>query len=142
MVTEDPVVTQGERDADGEPFVRVTDACKVYGSGVSATTALRHVDLDVARGRFVSVIGPSGCGKSTLLRLVAGLETPDAGEVRICGETPDRASDEKMIGFVPQVPALLPWLDVLANVSVLEKVNRAGTLRRKRRSATPARDAL
>ncbi|WP_432492204.1 ABC transporter ATP-binding protein [Kineococcus gypseus] len=113
-----------------QPFVDVRDACKVYQDGGHPVTALRHVDLQVPRGRFVSVIGPSGCGKSTLLRLVAGLEGPDRGEVRICGETPARATERKMVGFVPQTPALLPWLDVLGNVRVLEKVNRAGARRR------------
>ncbi|PRY17812.1 ABC transporter ATP-binding protein [Kineococcus rhizosphaerae] len=115
------------------PFVAVHDACKTYGSGQGAVRALAHVDLQVPRGRFVSVIGPSGCGKSTLLRLVAGLEEPDGGAVRICGRTAAQARAAKMIGFVPQVPALLPWLDVLDNVRVLEKVNRPGNRRESRR---------
>ncbi|WP_432536919.1 ABC transporter ATP-binding protein [Kineococcus arenarius] len=119
---------------DEQPFVAVRDACKVYDDGPRPVTALDHVDLQVPRGRFVSVIGPSGCGKSTLLRLVAGLEAPDSGEVRICGRTPARATERKMVGFVPQTPALLPWLDVLGNVRVLEKVNRAA----RRRGPAPA----
>ncbi|NAZ88370.1 ATP-binding cassette domain-containing protein [Kineococcus sp. T90] len=106
----------------------------MYDDGPQPVTALHHVDLQVPRGRFVSVIGPSGCGKSTLLRLVAGLERPDSGEVRICGQTPARATERKMVGFVPQTPALLPWLDVLGNVRVLEKVNRAAS---RRRGAVP-----
>ncbi|WP_337063484.1 ABC transporter ATP-binding protein [Kineococcus sp. G2] len=119
---------------DEQPFVAVRDACKVYDDGPKPVTALDHVDLRVPRGRFVSVIGPSGCGKSTLLRLVAGLEAPDRGEVRICGRTPARATERKMVGFVPQTPALLPWLDVLGNVRVLEKVNRSA----RRRAPGPA----
>jgi NitT/TauT family transport system ATP-binding protein len=124
------------------PFVAVHDACKTYGAGPQAVHALDHVDLQVPRGRFVSVIGPSGCGKSTLLRLVAGLEEPDGGSVRICGRTAAEAGADKMIGFVPQAPALLPWLDVLDNVRILEKVNRAGTARRHRQSSTPRRGGL
>ncbi|GAA0288950.1 ABC transporter ATP-binding protein [Kineococcus aurantiacus] len=119
--------------APGAPFVAVDDACKTYGDGEKSVRALAHVDLQVPRGRFVSVIGPSGCGKSTLLRLVAGLEEPDAGTVRICGRTPEAARAAKLIGFVPQVPALLPWLDVLGNVRVLEKVNRPAGRRGSRR---------
>ena len=88
------------------------------------TVALAGVDLDVPRGRFVSVIGPSGCGKSTLLRLVAGLEQPDAGEVTVCGRTPEQATREKLIGFVPQSPALLPWLSIRRNVTLPLRVNR------------------
>ncbi len=56
-------------------------AVKVYGAGAGQHVALRHVDVDIKRGQFVSIIGPSGCGKSTLLRLIAGLETADAGTV-------------------------------------------------------------
>jgi NitT/TauT family transport system ATP-binding protein len=123
------------------PFVAVHDACKTYASKDGPVHALDHVDLQVPRGRFVSVIGPSGCGKSTLLRMVAGLEEPDGGEVRICSRSAAEARADKMIGFVPQVPALLPWLDVLGNVRLLEKVNRAGTTRRQR-AATPARSGL
>ncbi|MCI2240691.1 ABC transporter ATP-binding protein [Paenibacillus sp. TRM 82003] len=124
-------------DGDEQAFVAVRDACKVYDDGPRHVTALHHVDLEVPRGRFVSVIGPSGCGKSTLLRLVAGLEEPDSGEVRICGRTPAHAAERKMVGFVPQTPALLPWLDVLGNVRVLEKVNRAA----RRRGPEPSRAA-
>jgi NitT/TauT family transport system ATP-binding protein len=124
------------------PFVAVRDACKTYPTREGVVHALDHVDLQVPRGRFVSVIGPSGCGKSTLLRMVAGLEQPDRGSVRICGRTAAEAGADKMIGFVPQVPALLPWLDVLGNVRVLDKVNRAGTARRHRSSPTADRQGL
>ncbi|MEA9984662.1 MULTISPECIES: ABC transporter ATP-binding protein [Subtercola] len=109
----------------------VSDALKVYGSGAGEVTALSHVDLTVKRGQFVSVIGPSGCGKSTMLRMIAGLEQPDSGEVSVFGAHPDEACAAKMIGFVPQVPALLPWLSVLGNVTIPSKVNRrADALRR------------
>ena len=123
----------------GAPRILVRDACKAYGAGATRTTALSHVDLDVPRGRFVSVIGPSGCGKSTLLRLVAGLEQPDAGTVSLFGATPAQAAARKAIGFVPQVPALLPWLSVLDNVRVLGRVNRAGR-RGARAGGAPAAD--
>src|SRR5689334_11216446 len=49
--------------------------------------ALRGVDMTMARGDFIAVMGPSGCGKSTLLNLVAGLDTPSDGEVRVAGES-------------------------------------------------------
>lgn len=86
--------------------------------------ALQDVDLTIEAGRFVSIIGPSGCGKSTLLRLVAGLEDPDAGSVTIMGESAHRAAVEKRLGFVPQQPALLPWLSVLKNVTLPARMNR------------------
>ncbi|MEU8820297.1 ABC transporter ATP-binding protein [Actinoplanes sp. NPDC048796] len=105
--------------------IRVTGVRRVYDIGAGGSlTALDDVDLTVGTGTFVSVIGPSGCGKSTLLRAVAGLETPDAGRITVGGLTPERAAADKMLGLVPQTPALLPWLSVLKNVSLPRKVNR------------------
>ncbi|MFO7168891.1 MAG: ATP-binding cassette domain-containing protein, partial [Chloroflexota bacterium] len=61
----------------------VRDVHKSYGD----TRALRGVSLAVAEGTVAALLGPSGCGKSTLLRIIAGLETPDAGEVRFAGRS-------------------------------------------------------
>ncbi|MFC6173503.1 ABC transporter ATP-binding protein [Subtercola frigoramans] len=115
----------------------VEGASKSYGRAESSRrgaserrVALGAVDLRVQRGRFVSVIGPSGCGKSTLLRMIAGLEHPDAGSVSIFGSTPAEASEAKRIAFMPQVPALLPWLSVLDNVKIVDRVNRRANRRR------------
>jgi NitT/TauT family transport system ATP-binding protein len=105
---------------------------RAYGLGPSATVALDDVHLTVRPGRFVSLIGPSGCGKSTLLRLVAGLEQPDRGDVRVHGVTPAKACAAKMIGLVPQSPALLPWMSVLRNVALPQKINRGAAKRRER----------
>jgi NitT/TauT family transport system ATP-binding protein len=105
---------------------------KVYGLGPTAMTALNGVDLTVEAGRFVSLIGPSGCGKSTLLRLVAGLEPADHGQVSVHGVTPEEACAAKLIGLVPQSPALLPWLSVLGNVSLPRKINTDASKRRER----------
>lgn len=110
--------------------VRVDAVRKVYGSGASAMVALDDVELTIEPGRFVSLIGPSGCGKSTLLRLVAGLEPADRGDVRVHGVTPAQACAAKLIGLVPQAPALLPWLTVLQNVSLAARVNPGAGRRR------------
>jgi sulfonate transport system ATP-binding protein len=74
---------------------------------------LRGVDLHIPAGQFVAIVGRSGCGKSTLLRLIAGLETLDAGSVSF-GE-PTRAEDVRVMF---QEPRLLPWARVLSNVEV------------------------
>jgi sulfonate transport system ATP-binding protein len=74
---------------------------------------LRGVDLHIPAGQFVAVVGRSGCGKSTLLRLIAGLETIDAGSISF-GE-PTRAEDVRVMF---QEPRLLPWARVLSNVEV------------------------
>jgi NitT/TauT family transport system ATP-binding protein len=76
--------------------------------------ALRDINLTIAEGEFVTVIGRSGCGKSTLLRLISGLLTPTAGEVRVAGD-PVR-TPRRDVAMVFQKPALLPWRSVEANV--------------------------
>ena len=88
--------------------------------------ALRGVDLEVAQGEFLSLLGPSGCGKSTLLRAVADLIPTSEGELRVLGETATRARERRDIGFVFQDAALLPWRNVLANVSLPLEVANAG----------------
>jgi NitT/TauT family transport system ATP-binding protein len=75
---------------------------------------LENVTLDVEDGAFVVLVGPSGCGKSTLLNLVAGLETPDAGDVLADGKPVEGPGRDRMMMF--QDAALFPWLDVLGNV--------------------------
>jgi sulfonate transport system ATP-binding protein len=75
---------------------------------------LDDVRFNIEPGRIVSLVGPSGCGKSTLLRIVAGLDTDYAGQVRIKGEAPRLHS--RNVGFIFQEPRLLPWLTVADNV--------------------------
>lgn len=100
---------------------------------LSELVALDDIELTIEPGTFVSIIGPSGCGKSTLLRLISGQERPDAGRITVCGLTPKEAAEAKAFGFVPQSPALLPWLSVLGNVTLPHKVNRRGANRRSDR---------
>ena len=74
---------------------------------------LRGIDLHVPAGQFVAIVGRSGCGKSTLLRLIAGLETIDAGTISFGEEA--RLEDVRVMF---QEPRLLPWARVLSNVEV------------------------
>ena len=131
----------GSVKVTGTPALELRSVRRVYGFGSAATTALDDVHLTVPSGRFVSLIGPSGCGKSTLLRLVAGLEQPDLGEVLVHGVTPADACAAKMIGLVPQSPALLPWLSVLRNVTLPQKINRGAGKRRERIADFAEREA-
>ena len=92
--------------------VRLAGLGKRFGE----RTVLDDIALEVDPGQFVAIVGRSGCGKSTLLRLLAGLETPSSGEVRL-GDAPSAASrDDVRIMF--QEARLLPWRTVLQNVKL------------------------
>ena len=93
---------------------------KRFESAKGTVTALENVNFDVHKRELMCVIGPSGCGKSTLVRILAGLETPSEGELRVYGEPvagpgPDR-------GMVFQGYTLFPWLTVKQNVMFGPKV--------------------
>lgn len=79
---------------------------------------LRGIDLNVDQGEFVTLLGPSGCGKTTLLRIVAGLEMPDAGSVRLSGTDVTRLpANQRPVNTVFQNYALFPHLTVFENVA-------------------------
>jgi NitT/TauT family transport system ATP-binding protein len=99
---------------------------KVYGHGPAAVPALDRIDLDVAHGEFVCVVGASGCGKSTLLNLLADLDHPSAGGLRVDGRT----------ALMFQESALFPWLTVGANVELALRLR--GVPRAERRTRAEA----
>jgi NitT/TauT family transport system ATP-binding protein len=80
--------------------------------------AIRHLDLNVAPGEFLAIVGPSGCGKSTLLHLVAGLEQPTSGSIRVGAAVPQELIDRHRLGIAFQDSALLPWLSVEGNLAL------------------------
>ena len=96
---------------------------RTYGHGDSAVHALRGVSLDLPPGQFTAVMGPSGSGKSTLMHLLAGLDTPSSGTVKVAGHEITRMKDRdltrlrrKHIGFVFQSFNLLPTLTAEENI--------------------------
>jgi ABC-type nitrate/sulfonate/bicarbonate transport system ATPase subunit len=96
--------------------------------------ALAPVSLDIAQGRFVSLIGPSGCGKSTIFNIVAGLLEPSAGRVLIDGA--DATGMIGRVGYMLQKDLLLPWRTVLDNV-ILGMEIQGVPLREARERALP-----
>jgi len=102
--------------------LEVRGLAKSFSPGVPLLDA---VDLQVARGEWVAIAGESGSGKSTLLNIVAGLDRPDAGEVRLDAKPLDYGDDDALalwrrrhVGFVFQAFHLLPYLDVRENVAL------------------------
>jgi ABC-type nitrate/sulfonate/bicarbonate transport system ATPase subunit len=85
-----------------------------FQSSHGETLALQATDLQVDENDFVTILGPSGCGKSTLLRIVAGLDQPNSGEVKLDGRRIEGPGADR--GMVFQSYTLFPWLTVLDNV--------------------------
>jgi NitT/TauT family transport system ATP-binding protein len=100
--------------------VRLAGVSMVFGASGEGrrVEALRDVDLDVARGEFVSLIGPSGCGKSTLLRIIGDLVTPTSGTVTVNDKPARRARLDREYGMVFQAPVLFDWRTVQKNVEL------------------------
>ena len=105
-------------------MISLSNVSKVF-DGKRKATALSGIDLEVSRGEVVSIIGPSGSGKSTLLNLIAGLDRPTTGDIRIESENLSQLSDDELtrvrrdkIGFIFQFFNLLPTLNCLENVAL------------------------
>jgi putative ABC transport system ATP-binding protein len=103
------------------PLIEVHNVEKVYDDGM--IRALDGVDLTVASGEFVAITGPSGCGKSTLLHLLAALDRPTTGTIRVDGYDLNHLRRNNLfrreeIGLVFQLHNLLPRLSVLGNVQI------------------------
>lgn len=97
-------------------LLELKNVSKDYGDGALRTEVLRNVHMEVARGETVAIVGYSGSGKTTLLSILAGLVTPDRGEVNFDGKPIKRPSPER--GVVFQNYSLLPWLTVFGNVAL------------------------
>ncbi|MES2210343.1 MAG: ABC transporter ATP-binding protein [Chloroflexota bacterium] len=99
--------------------VRLAGVDKIFGRGdAPVTTALQSIDLEIARGEFVSLIGPSGCGKSTLLRIIGDLTPPSAGDAIVNGKPAAQARRDRDYGMVFQAPVLMDWRTVEDNVKL------------------------
>ena len=115
--------------------VQLIDLRKSFG----ATTVLHGLDLEVAEGEFVALVGPSGCGKSTLLRIIAGLDEPTSGEIRIDGQWVNELSPrERNIAMVFQSYALYPHMTVAENIGFNLRISGVSKAEVKQRVAAVA----
>ena len=94
-------------------MVQLRDISMNYHSAEGEIAAVSNVNLDVAKGEFVSIVGPSGCGKSTVLSIIAGLLQPSAGCVTINGEQATKNCGQ--IGYMLQKDHLFGWRTILSN---------------------------
>ena len=100
--------------------VRLENISKIYQDPKTGKDfyAVHDANLDIAPGSFVTLLGPSGCGKTTTLRMIAGFESPDAGEIYLGGEPINELTPNKRdTAMVFQSYALLPHYNVFDNVA-------------------------
>ncbi|MEO0681878.1 MAG: nitrate ABC transporter ATP-binding protein [Pseudomonadota bacterium] len=105
-------------------------ACKGFGSGETRTEILKNIDLSVKEGEFVAILGFSGTGKTTLINLMAGLDTPDAGQALFRGKPIQGPGPER--GLIFQSYSLMPWLTVTGNVMLAVDAVHGGKSRAER----------
>jgi putative ABC transport system ATP-binding protein len=107
------------------PLVAIRGLSKYYVRGEQVIPVLVDLDLDVAVGDFVALMGPSGSGKSTLLNLIAGIDKPSSGEIRVAGVDIAQLTESELagwraehVGFIFQFYNLMPVLSAFDNVEL------------------------
>ncbi|MFE6225328.1 ABC transporter ATP-binding protein [Streptomyces sp. NPDC057854] len=126
-----------DHDRAGQVVVQLDDVHKEYGD----TKALDGLDLEIRAGEAVAVMGPSGCGKSTLLNMVAGLDRPTAGTVRVNGEDLGRLNEtglalfrRRQVGMIFQFFNLIDDLPALDNVALAAQLTGTSARQARRRA--------
>ncbi|MBR2571512.1 MAG: ATP-binding cassette domain-containing protein, partial [Clostridia bacterium] len=130
-----------ETESGREPIIRLTDVVKVYTVGQTRLRALDGVSLDIYPGEFCCIIGRSGSGKSTMLNMIAGLEKPTHGQIRVAGKQIERMNEKKLVefrlrhvGFVFQSFNLFAMHTALDNVAMPLMYKGVDKMRRQRRA--------
>jgi putative ABC transport system ATP-binding protein len=117
-----------------QPLVQLLKLRKQYLEGDNRRLIFEDLDLSLQRGEFIALLGPSGSGKSTLLNLISGIDLPDAGEIRINGQSIHQLSEQertrfrrRFLGFVFQFLNLIPTLTVEENLLLPLELNGLNT---------------
>jgi putative ABC transport system ATP-binding protein len=120
-------------------MIDVRDMTRTYGSGSTATAALRGVTFTVGEGKLVALLGRSGSGKTTLLNIVGGLDSPDGGSISVAGRDMTTMGEQdrmrlrrETVAFIFQSFGLLPVLSAAENVGVPLRI--AGVAPKERES--------
>jgi putative ABC transport system ATP-binding protein len=129
--------------SDSALAIEAVDVHKTFGRGRGAVKALEGLSVSVARGEYVALTGPSGCGKSTFLHLLAALDRPDSGTLRVDGQDLASLDDvnryrRERVGLVFQLHNLLPHLSALDNIEIA----MLGTDKSRRQQRVRARELL
>ncbi|HTY16386.1 MAG TPA: ABC transporter ATP-binding protein [Myxococcota bacterium] len=127
-------------------MIELQDVSRVYQRGADEIHALEHVSLHIGRGRFAALMGPSGSGKSTLLNILAGLDRPSGGSVRVAGQLLNDLSEDELaafrarhVGFVFQFFNLIPVLNARQNVELPLLLTHLGRAERREQAQTALR---
>ena len=132
-----------EATSKSGPIVEIRNLRKVYARNDEEVVVLDGLDLDIAAGAFEALMGPSGSGKSTLLNLIAGIDEPTSGSLKVAGEEISRLSESQRapwrsrhIGFIFQFYNLMPVLTAFENVELPLLLTNLSKAERKQRVET------
>src|SRR5688500_15598445 len=121
-----------------QPIVEIRNLSKSYRRGGQVVPVLADITLDIAAGEFVALMGPSGSGKSTLLNLIAGIDKPDGGVLRVGGIDIATLSETALadwraehVGFIFQFYNLMPVLTAFENVELPLMLTNLGSGERR-----------
>ncbi len=112
------VTTVSQQRSGAAVAVEAQGVGRIFEAKSGKVVALEDVSLTVDAGEFVSLIGPSGCGKSTLMRLIADLDQPTSGTLKVFGKPAKVARENQDYGIAFQQAGLLPWRSVQANIEL------------------------
>ena len=105
---------------NGTTALRIENVTKSFDQRSVHVPVLDAVSFDLCAGTWTTLLGPSGCGKTTLLKIIAGLESPDSGSIRVDGDSTPRLG---ATAYLPQYDTLLPWRTALGNAILASEID-------------------